>query len=186
MSENYTIRPGDFLISTNCYNDNKAYAIFEGKEVNSTTCPSAKPDYTLLIHYESKPYSYSGFPHDREPHLEVATKTTPCSHKIYIIENSTMWRKCTEEEKEDLLAILEDNGYIWNEDTWSLVDAGTGEIINSIIKPKLVYNGTPCKKISNEAYAILLSQCVALAKDTYSSGYNYNSRYPYAYSECYD
>lgn len=160
------MQPGDFLVSTIAYNGNQIFAIFEGHEIYSTTYTSSNPDYSLLAHYESKPYQYS-YHAPTGPTLEIATQGKPCSHKIYIKENPTTWRKCTDEEKAEFINILAQHGYYWIEDTWELVESETGQIVASITQPKLIYNGCVCKHISESAHSYLQDKCAKEAESIF-------------------
>lgn len=176
------MQPGDFLISTTTYNGNKIFAIFEGREILSSTYPSARPDYSLLAHYESKPYSYNyGTP--QGPALEVATSEKPCSHKIYIKDNPTTWRKCTIEEKEEFLDILANKGYCWIEDSWELIEIDSGQVIATIIKPKIIYNGCQCKHMSDNAHSYLQDKCAKEAEGIFMPMAPSEHSYHNCYSE---
>lgn len=164
MNENkFVFSKGDFLT-----NPNKpgSFAIFEGVECESY---SSLKKYTAILAYDpSKYHEVSEGVWNTSPYLDIPTNLTRCATKIDGNTQSYWWRKCTLEEKEKALNILQDHGYYWNEDLMSVIQKDTGEIIRTAANPKIEYNGDVVKPISQETKNMMKSVCDKIIEKKYS------------------
>jgi len=180
MNENKVKREftkGEFITNTN---KPGSFAIFEGIEVESAT---VNKKYSVIVSYEPKKYRElpNGRGWDSLPYLDVATKSTRCEQTVDGDTESFWWRPCTESEKETALSILQDYGYYWNDELCAIIAKDTGEIIRTIVEPKIEYNGDVVKPISNKFKKLLKKVCDEITKKKYS----YQTTYYGGYS-CYD
>lgn len=155
---------GDFLKYTNKPN---SFVIFEGVDLMPTYQYTKK--LSVVVHYDPSKYceNENGMGWSSRPVLEVAKNGKQCEKTVDTYDEDYFWSICTDEEKEAAIQKLAEYGYKWDEESLSLIDIETGEIVHRIIVPKLEYNGDVIKPICSE-YKELLSD-YALSKNTYTS-----------------
>lgn len=181
---NKTFNKGDFIKYT-VYNGstvNKVtFGIFEGIDLAPEFQYTKK--YSLAAYYDSWKYSSNinnGAGWGYAPFLEIAMDDKPCEKTIDTLKEDSWWKLCTQEEKQNAIAILAAYGYEWNEELLAIVDTNTGEIVHKIIVPKLEYNGEIikpiCKEFKNKLRSSLVKKTnVAAATPCYRGN-------PYAHS----
>ena len=178
MDENKKFEKGQFLTNSN---KPGSFVIFEGIERDSTTVTKR---YSVIANYE--PSKYRELPNGTwgsTPFMEVATNTTRCQQTVEGDETSYWWRPCTEREKETAISVLHNYGYYWNEELKALINEETGEIVRTIITPKLEYHGELIRPITQEYKDLLRKICFDANKAKYSYE-NTNYRYSGGYG-CY-
>ena len=174
MKEYRRFRKGEFLTNTN---KPGSFVIFEGIEEESY---STMKKYSVIAAYDPSKYreNPSGSGWMTSPYLEVSTRATRCTQTVDGDTNSYWWRPCTPGEVEKAIKILSDYGYYWNEDLLSLIAKDTGEIVSTVVEPKLKYNGEVVKPISQKLKELLSKVCHGIIEKKYSykSTY-YNNAY---------
>jgi hypothetical protein len=143
---------GDFLKK-----DNKkgSFMIYEGKNISD----SSYKKMTLLCVYDPEKYMPHDGLYDKQPYLEVGTKTKPCSETINTEEEDFWVKKCTEKEKQEALELLKEYGYVWLEETLELIDMETGELVRKIVVPDNKYHGELIHSNGNKFNKIIKSWC---------------------------
>lgn len=169
--EKRIFQKGEFITNTN---KPTSFAIFEGIEMESY---GVNKKYSVIAAYD--PSKYRELPNGggwaSQPYLEVATSTTRCEQTVDGDTESYWWKPCTPEQKEKAIATLEDYGYHWNEELMAIVDKETGEIVRTIVVPKLEYHGEVVKPITQKVKAFLLKVCKEINMKKYSYQTNYYS-----------
>lgn len=156
-------KKGEFIMNTN---KPGSFAIFEGIEAESY---SATKKYSVIVSYD--PSKYRELPTGgwgSLPYIEVATKCTRCETTVDGDTSSYWWRPCTESEKEKAIGVLQEYGYYWNEELLSIIDKETGEIVRTVVEPKIEYNGEVVKPISQKLRSLLKRVCDEITKKRYS------------------
>lgn len=173
-----TFKKGEFITNTN---KPGSFAIFEGIECESY---GVTKKYSAIASYDPSKYreNPNGGGWASLPYLEVATKTTRCTTTVDGDTESFWWRPCTEEEIEKATDILQDYGYYWNDDLLSIISKDTGEIVRTIVEPKVEYNGDVIKPISKKFKELLRKVCDNIIKDKYS----YKTTTCYCYGDFWD
>ena len=171
-------KKGEFVTNTN---KPGSFAIFEGIECESY---SVNKKYSVIAAYDPAKYreNPNGSGWATLPYLEVATASTRCTTTVDGDTESFWWRPCTESEVERAIDILQGYGYYWNSDLQAIIDKNTGEIVRTIIEPKVEYNGDVVKPISQKFKELLKSVCDKIIEDKYS----YKSAAYYCYGDFWD
>ena len=174
---------GEFITNTN---KPGSFAIFEGVECDSQSSYYKK--YSVIAYYDPAKYrELPGGNWGTVPHLDVATRTTRCEQSVDGDTESYWWRPCTPREKERAIDILQQYGYYWNEDLTAIVAKDTGEIVRTIVEPKLQYNGEVVKPISQKLKDLLKRVCDEIIDRKYSYKTAYvNDYYGFWDGECWD
>ncbi len=171
-------KKGEFITNTN---KPGSFAIFEGIECESYT---TSKKYSVIVYYDPNKYcendNGSGWVH--KPHLDVATNSTRCDITVDGDTESYWWKPCSDKEIEKAIDILQSYGYYWNEDLLAVVAKDTGEIIRTVIEPKVEYNGEVVKPISQRLKELLKNVCDGIIKKKYS----YQGTYVYNYMDFWD
>jgi hypothetical protein len=174
MKEFRKFKKGEFITNTN---KPGSFAIFEGIEVESY---STMKKFSAIAAYD--PNKYRELPNGAgwatQPFLDVATKTKRCDTTVDGDTTSYWWRPCSEKEIEKAIDILHGYGYYWNEDLLSIIDKETGEVIRTVVEPKLEYHGEVVKPISQKFKELLSKVCHGIIEKKYS----YKTSY---YGGCY-
>jgi len=190
--EKRTFKKGDF-VKYRAYNDtsNKiTFGIFEGNNL--------APEYqytkklSLVLFYDSLRYmqSLDGSSWGYRAHLDVSTNTRDCEKTIDTYIEDSWWSICTDEEKTKALEILDSYGYSWDDETLTLTKKDTNELVRKIVVPKIEYDGSIIKPISDWLKSKLHK--FVLSKIKYSSSSaspygGYNPQYGYnGYGDYYD
>ena len=169
-------RKGEFITNTN---KPGSFAIFEGNECESY---GSFKKYTAVLSFEpSKHHQVESGEWVTSPYLDIAVPGRKCETTVDGDTESYWWRPCTDKEKERALDILQGYGYFWNEELKAVIARESGEIIKSIVEPKLEYNGEVVKTASSKLKDLLRKVCDAMIKDKYS----YSTRY-YCYGDFWD
>lgn len=176
---------GDFIkYKSYANNEYVAFGIFEGVDMEPEYQYAKK--YSLVLYYDSHKYcsqmdNEKGWGYQEV--LDVGTKQKKCEKTVDTLEENAYWSLCTPSEKENALHILAQYGYEWDEESFSLIDAETREVVHQIIMPKLEYNGDMIKPICNDLRDKLKQSVISKGKTTHTNnGYYYNNeygRYPY-------
>jgi hypothetical protein len=166
---------GDFL---KYENKPGSFVIFEGVDLLPTYQYTKK--FSVAAHYDPSKYceNENGVGWSTRPFLEIAKSNKPCEKTLDSLEEDYFWKVCTETEKAAAIQKLRDYGYEWDEESLSIVDMETGEVVHKIIVPKLEYNGDVIKPICDEFKELLTDYVIS--KNTYSSSYG-GCNTPYGY-----
>ena len=159
-----TFEKGEFITNTN---KPGSFAIFEGVECESQSAYCKK--YSVIAYYD--PSKYRELEHGgwgTSPHLDVATRTTRCEQTVDGDTTSYWWRPCNVNEKEKAIDLLQQYGYYWNDDLKAIVAKDTGDIVRTIVEPKLEYNGEVVKPISQRFKDLLRKVCDEIINRKYS------------------
>lgn len=161
---------GDFL---KYENKPGSFVIFEGIDLMPTYQYTKK--LSVAAHFDPSKYceNENGVGWGTRPFLEVAKSNKPCEKTIDTFEEDYFWKICTEAEKAAAIEKLRAYGYEWDDETLSIIDIETGEIVHKIIVPKLEYNGDIIKPMCNE-FKDLLKDFVISKNKFCSSGCGYN------------
>lgn len=160
MGEKRVFKEGDFI-----KRDNRkgSFMIYEGKNISDTCVKKL----TVVCAYDPEKYMQTKCGYDHVPHLEVPMKGKPCSETIDTDKEDYWISLCTPTEKADAIQILEEYGYIWDEENLALVDMVTGEIIKRIVIPDNTYYGEIVRPITDDFKDILKKSCLEKSKPTY-------------------
>lgn len=177
--EKRAFKKGEFITNTN---KPGSFAIFEGIECESYTTTKK---YSVIAAYDPAKYRENpeGGGWATLPYLEVASAVTRCTTTVDGDTESFWWRPCNEREVERAMDILQSYGYYWNSDLQAIIAKDTGEIIRTIVEPKLEYNGDVVKPISQKLKELLKKVCDNIIKNKYS--YQSNAAY-YCYGDFWD
>lgn len=168
----YSFKKGDFIT-----NKNKpgSFAIFEGIEAESYTTVKK---YSVIACYDPSKYKQlSNGRYACVPYLDVATRTERCEQTVDGDTSSYWWRLCSDKEKKMAIKLLEDYGFGWDAESKSIVKKDTGEIVRTIIEPKIEYNGQIVKPISRRLKELLRKVCNDITKKKYAYSYSHNDYY---------
>lgn len=165
MGEKRVLKEGDFI-----KRDNRkgSFMIYEGRNISDTCVKKL----TLVCAYDPEKYmqtSTGGY--DHVPYLDVANKRKPCGETIDTDKEDYWISLCTPTEKADAIEILEQYGYIWDEENMALVDMVTGEIIKRIVIPDNKYYGEIIKPITDDSKNLLKKFCLEKSKPVYNPSY---------------
>lgn len=164
---------GDFLRK-----DNKkgSFMIYEGNNISETSYKKM----TLVCWFDPEKFVRNEFgAYTEQPSLEVGSLNKPCTTTIDTEEEDYWVKICSPQEKAEALEVLEAYGYHWNEDTFELVDNGTGEVIRKLIIPDNSYHGEVVSPIKKTFKDMIKKYCISKIKPTYQ----YSN---YDYYDCYD
>ena len=165
MGEKRVLKEGDFI-----KRDNRkgSFMIYEGRNISDTCVKKL----TLVCAYDPEKYMQTttgGY--DHVPYLDVANKTKPCGETKDTDKEDYWISLCTPTEKADAIEILEQYGYIWDEENMALVDMVTGEIIKRIVIPDNKYYGEIIRPITDDSKNLLKKFCLDKSKPVYSPSY---------------
>ena len=168
MEDKKAFKKGDFITY-----DNKpgSFVIYEGIDMSTTSYKKL----SVIANYDPSKYrKHDDGEYRNSPFLEVATSSTRCE-KTLDDDKETYWiHICTPEQKEIAIKTLADYGYLWDDETLSLVDKNTGEIIRKVVTPKIKYDGQIIRPITEKLKKLLKMFCV----ETNRRKYNYQTN-PY-------
>jgi hypothetical protein len=172
-------RRGEFVTNAN---KPGSFAIFEGIKIETN---SVFDKYSVIVAYD--PNKYRELPSGgwaSQPYLDVATSTTRCEQSVDGDTSSSWWRPCTEREVEAAIEILESYGYHWDEESLSIIDTTTGEVVRTVITPEAKYNGEIVRPISRKLKELLKKVCDEITKKKYS----YQNAHYYGFwdGDCWD
>jgi len=169
METSRTFNPGDFVKRSN---RKGSFMIYEGKDVSNTYAKKL----TLAVAYDPEKYMQkpNSYGYEYVPYLDEPKNGQACETTIDTDKEDNWISLCTQEEKEEAIEILEQYGYVWDEENLALVDMVTGEIIKKIYVPDNKYHGETIKPITNNSKDVLKKFCIDKNKKTYSSYYNHN------------
>jgi DNA-binding beta-propeller fold protein YncE len=164
-----TFEPGDFIKENN---KKGSFLIFEGNDISQY---KTVKKLTTLCFYNPEKYKMTALGYDQVPDLEVATKRVPCSKTIDTPKEDYWYSLCTQEEKLRAIKVLDEYGYYWDSETFSLIDTSTREVIKKITTPDNTYYGQIIKPITDAFKNMLKRFCYNANKPTvspcYSQGY---------------
>lgn len=164
---------GDLIFN----NSTRAYAIYDGTEFIKDDYLHSK-NYTLAVCFIPRKYQKAkDGSWDYAEFFEVSTKRRRCTTSIDTDHEDFWWKIATEEQKKVLLEAMKKNGYLWIEDTKTIVNSASGEVVR-VLKDLVLetkYNQEQILITPTEKKRILLSAI----KPT--KGY---TNYPY--SSCYE
>jgi len=171
---------GDFL---KYENKPGSFAIFEGVDLMPTYQYTKK--LSVVAFFDPSKYceGENGCGWGSRPFLEIARDNKPCEKTVDTFEEDYFWKVCTPNEKEMALATLEEYGYEWDEEKLALIDKFTNKIIHKIIVPKLEYDGTIIKPMSQNHKKCLKDYITT--KNSYSYGSYGYQQYGY-YDDYYE
>lgn len=168
---------GDFIFN----NSTHAYAIYDGVEFLKDDYLHSK-NYTLAVYFTPRKYQkLKDGSWDYTEFFEVSTKRRRCTTSIDTDHEDFWWKIATEEQRNILLEAMEKNGYLWVEDTKSIINSASGDVIRVLkdLVLEIKYNQQQILITPTEKKRILLSAI----KPT--KGYS-NYSYPNYYEGCYD
>lgn len=165
MGEKRVLKEGDFI-----KRDNRkgSFMIYEGKNISDTCVKKL----TLICAYDPEKYMQTSAGYDHVPYLDVAKDGKLCGETIDTDKEDYWISLCTPTEKADAIEILEQYGYVWDEENLALVDMVTGEIIKKIVIPDNTYYGEIVRPITDDFKGILKKSCLDKSKPTYPSYHN--------------
>ena len=171
MEEYRVFQKGDFITETN---KPGSFFIYEGINLS----PSYKK-LSIIAQYDPSKYrKQDDGEYYSSPFLEIATNNSKCDKSLYE-DKETYWCKiCTPEQKEKALEVLRNYGYSWDDETLSIIDINTGEVVRKVTEPKTEYNGETVKPITKKLKDLLRGLCVESNKKKYSYSGG-GSSYPY-------
>lgn len=116
------------------------FVIFEGRRAKGEY--STMPRYTALLHYNPSHYHRNeNNEFVDEPIMEVSIDGKSVTKTLDTLKEDYWWKLCTPTEKEKCLDIISQYGYIWDEETLSLIDRETGEVLRTLADPEVKYMG---------------------------------------------
>ena len=162
MGEKRVLKEGDFI-----KRDNRkgSFMIYEGRNISDTCVKKL----TLVCAYDPEKYMQTTIGYDHVPHLDVATKEKPCAETIDTEKEDYWISLCTPTEKAQAIDVLEQYGYIWDEENMALVDMVTGEIIKRIVIPDNKYYGEIIRPITDNSKNLLKKFCLDKNKPVYTT-----------------
>ena len=160
---------GDFLKK-----DSKkgSFMIYEGNNLSDTSYKKM----TLICYYDPEKYVLGPVGYETKPSLEIASNEKPCVTTIDTEQEDFWIKKCSEKEKQDALAILRDKYKLeWIEETLTLVDMETGDIIRKVAIPDNSYYGQVIHPITDGFKDLLKEATIKKLTPSYSSSnYEYH------------
>ena len=157
----YSLKEGEFVI-------------FEGRKTKPQY--STLPRYTALLHYN--PSHYHKDENNEfvdEPLMEVAINGKSVDKALDTLKEDYWWKLCTPSEKEKCLDIISQYGYIWDDETLSLIDRETGEVLRTLADPEVKYMGQTITVSAARQNETAIRSFVVANTPAYSYGnYSYN------------
>ena len=170
-------KKGDFITWSNKPN---SFAIYEG---NPTSIGSSLQNYSLIVFYDPSKYvKLEDGTYGNKPVLEIGTPDKPCEKKCDTNRDNYWWTKCNTTQQKRAEEVLASFNLLWDNETSSLIDTSSGEIIRKIATPKNEYHGEVIKPIM-KAFKEKLSKFVNPQTTTQNYNYPYNN---WGYSENWD
>lgn len=172
---------GDFV--KNKSNDGHFY-IYVGNKVKRNEYYYSET-YSVALEYEDRHYTKKeDGTYAYEPKLKFNGKDGILS--IDYDNDKWVYDKMSESEKNEAIKKLENFGYSWDDETHTLYDIDSGEIIFQIKQPSLEYHHELVRLINQDRMTILIESCQPKETTTNSYGSGYGSYPSYGANYAYD
>lgn len=168
MNNFVKLKPGDFVTHTNRPG---TFGIYEGyNKSRDNNCFFNQ--YSLALYFEPNKFQSTPSGYKEAPSLEINSLTTTCKKTIDTESENYWWKKLTKTQRIEADEKLKEYGFMWDDETLSLIVIETGEIIyqykdnDNDALPTPMYNGEVINPSNKEFRDILMKTVKKAAKTT--------------------